>query len=214
MPYHTCLHYCVVSQATARKDPEQNRDLQKLKLMFPHLWKLKVRSSRICPLNEIGTMPGVIDLASRRLAQASFLQDLKQYVKIEDRTPVLWLTYDRFMSHMKYVEGKTVEWAIAKWKEIKDNADIPKAGEGDDLEVPWRGIRSTEGVRGREISRAIQNSAALDNEEAAQGAIRRVATLGAQASLSQAEFGVLVRCFAQVRRAVPATLTPRCATSA
>ena len=93
------------------------------------------------------------------------------------------------MPHMKLVEGKSVEWAIAKWKEIKDNADIPKAGEGDDLEVPWRGIRSTEGVRGREISRAIQNSAELENEEAAQAAVRRLASLGSQSSLSQAEFG-------------------------
>ena len=99
----TSAIFCVVSQATARKDPEQNRDLQKLKLMFPHLWKFQGAQQPNLSLNELGSMPGVIDLASRRLARASFLQGLKQYVKIEDRAPVVWLTYDRFMSHMKYV---------------------------------------------------------------------------------------------------------------
>ena len=70
--------------------------------------------------------------------------------------PILWLTYDRFLAQRQYVEGKSETWAKAKWLEFRSNPDIVTVGEGDDLEIPVRGIRSTVGTRGREWSRALQ----------------------------------------------------------
>ena len=178
-----------MAQAAARKDQEQNRDLLKLKLMFPDLWKAKVRAARIDPLNLAPNFPGLPSLGHRKAFISQFIQSLKQYVKIEENVPILWLTYDRFLAHCQYVEGKSETWAKAKWLEFRSNPDIVTVGEGDDLEIPVRGIRSTVGTRGREWSRAVQGVGDLNDQSEADAAMKRLALLGSNASLSQAEFG-------------------------
>lgn len=183
-----------------RDDPEEKKALAAMKKFNPDMWRARVRAMRISMTGPVQTT------ADRHRAIATFRQELRQFVTVEEEVPILWLNQGRFIAHYKTVENYSEAAAQARWEEDLSNPDVQRRGQGKGLELGVLGVCQSKMRRGRTYERSVRHEAELQTQTAAEQATRRVLSVGNGPAGSQAELGGLTDAFRVGAASAPPTV--------
>ena len=131
-------------------------------------YKAKVRAGRLVNAT-------TEQFNQRASAIAEYAQDLEVAAQVRDGADVLWLLKVEYIAYRRYWHDMSPEQASAAWDADSVNPDIRPRGQGDNKRIPLAGIPKTTAEVARRWSRHIKVSAGIENNDALQIALARVA---------------------------------------
>ena len=131
--------------------------LADLKVQDPEKWKHFVRQCRVCPLSssDPSSAIGVPNNSARAAKVATFVQQVSQFLTVQERIGVAWYNECQYISYKCNKENMTHDEAKEAFAKDVANPTIVKRGTKEDPIVPVRKADKTEGIRGKTVSNGM-----------------------------------------------------------